>query len=149
MKINLPFEDEIPDRYTQYGRNISPKIELEDVPEDAVTIVIFIENKSAPENLSIHWAIWNIPAERNIVPEAIARAERPEAIDGAVQGNNDYHIIGYQGPKMFPGEERYEFTAYALDIKLNLSPGSRKEQVMEAMKGHVADKATVERGYTS
>jgi len=149
LELKLSFSDEIPDRYTQYGRNLSPEVVFRDVPEDAETLVFMIENINAPESLRVHWIIWNIPAETEALPEGLETAENPGEIEAVVQGNNDFDVRGYQGPRMFPGEEKYLFTAYALDTYLNLEPGNHREQVIFAMRGHVLDKAQERRGYTS
>ncbi|MFB6175287.1 MAG: YbhB/YbcL family Raf kinase inhibitor-like protein [Candidatus Nanohalobium sp.] len=149
MRLLLPFDDEIADRYTQYGENISPKVRFEEVPEDAETIALLMENMNAPETRSVYWIIWNIPAAVEQAPEGLEIGEGPESFEEAMQGNNDFEIIGYEGPKRYPGEERFRFTAYALDTALGLEAGSRTEDLREAMKGHVLDKAEEIRGYTS
>ena len=61
--------------------------------------------------------------------------------DGSAQGRNDFGRTGYGGPCP-PGhsEHRYFFTIYALDTTLNLPPGATRDQVEDAMKGHVVDR---------
>jgi hypothetical protein len=56
----------------------------------------------------------------------------------SVQGKTDYGTIGYTGPCPPPGSMiRYQFKIYGLDTLLDLSPGSDKRALVEAMKGHV------------
>jgi Raf kinase inhibitor-like YbhB/YbcL family protein len=58
--------------------------------------------------------------------------------DGSRQGRNDFGDIGYGGPCP-PGHasHHYVFTLFALDIKLDLPPGSTRDEVESGMKGHV------------
>jgi Raf kinase inhibitor-like YbhB/YbcL family protein len=57
---------------------------------------------------------------------------------GALQGKNGFGEIGYAGPCPPSGSpHHYRFTLYALDKSLSLAAGASKEQVLEAMQGHV------------
>jgi Raf kinase inhibitor-like YbhB/YbcL family protein len=148
MEIELSCGSEIDDRNSQYGENLSPGVKFTEVPEDGKSLVLFMENLNASESRGVHWVIWNIPPDKDL-PEGVERKERPSEVPGAVQGNNSYHVIGYEGPKYPPGGETYRFTAYALDQKLRLSPGSSMENVRQAMKETVLEKASTESGYTN
>ena len=87
-----------------------------------------------------HWVIYNIP------PTATALAEgtigQPQLADGMMQGINDNEILGYIGPFLGEGEiHHYAFTLYALDTTLDLKPGTKRDQVLAAMEGHVLGKS--------
>lgn len=149
MDIKLSCGSEIDDRNSQYGDNMSPGVDFLNVPDEAESLMLLMEDLNAPGNLRVHWVIWNIPPHIKL-PEGVSRTERPKVQHAeAVQGNNDYHVMGYLGPKYPPGNETYRFTAYALDKMLNIDPGSRITDVKQAMKGHVIDKSVVEAGYTN
>jgi Raf kinase inhibitor-like YbhB/YbcL family protein len=53
---------------------------------------------------------------------------------------NDFRKRSYGGPCPPSGTHRYFFKVYALDVKLDLSPTSRKRDVEKAMQGHVLAK---------
>ena len=148
MEISLSCGSEIDDKNSQYGDNLSPGVEFSNVPEDTKSLILFMEDLNASEARRVHWVIWNIPPEENL-PEGVEIGEKPSSVDGSYQGNNDYKIIGYQGPKYPPGNETYRFTAYASEQLLDCSPGSSLQDVREAMKGKILDKATAEAGYTN
>jgi hypothetical protein len=79
--------------------------------------------------------MWNIPAEANGLPQNILPAK--ELPDGSKQGINSSRKQGYSGPCPPGGTHRYYFKIYALDEKLNLPPASAKQDLLEAMKGHI------------
>lgn len=120
MDIDLPFGSEIDDRNSQYGENLSPRIEFSNVPEEAEILVVFMEDLDAPESREVHWVIWNIPPESDL-PEGIPVGEEPDVME-VRQGNNDFDVVGYTGPEYPPGNETYRFTAYALDSEMSLDP---------------------------
>ena len=65
-----------------------------------------------------------------------------EVPSGDRQGRNDFRKIGYGGPCPPPGRpHRYFFKLYALDKMLNLKPGANKQEVEQAMQGHILAKA--------
>lgn len=146
MEIELPFVNEISDRYSQYGDNISPKIKFKEVPDDAESLVVFMENLNASESRKVHWVIWNIPFDAEL-PEGIPVGEEPDFL-GVSQGNNDFEVVGYTGPDYPPGNETYRFTAYALDSEIDPSSGATREDVRQSMKDKVVDKAVAEAAYT-
>jgi len=57
--------------------------------------------------------------------------------NGAMQGTNDFRKIGYNGPCPPGGTHRYFFKLYALDEMVDLNPGARKKDLLDAMKGHI------------
>ncbi len=61
---------------------------------------------------------------------------------GALQGKNDFGNTGYNGPcpPAGPGH-RYRFIMYAVDKLLDLTAGASKQQVLDAMEGHVISQA--------
>ena len=62
--------------------------------------------------------------------------------NGAKQGTNDFRNVGYGGPCPPPGPaHRYYFKLYALDAPTHLKPRATKQQVLDALKGHVLGEA--------
>jgi Raf kinase inhibitor-like YbhB/YbcL family protein len=74
--------------------------------------------------------------EYAVTAEGVPKREQMD--DGARQGRNSFHQIGYNGPCPPAGAtHRYFFRVYALDAKLDLAAGASRAQLDAAMKGHV------------
>ena len=56
-------------------------------------------------------------------------------------GKNDFGEIGYGGPAPPDKRHTYIFKAYALDTKLDLKEGFSKQELENAMKGHILAEA--------
>lgn len=135
-------DERIPDRYTCDGADVSPPLRWEGYPEEAASFVLIVEDLDAPGGTFTHWLIYNIPANVNELGEGIPRVERLPF--GALQGVNDFKQVGYGGPCPPPGKpHRYVFKMFALDIVLGLDPGASKDDVLEAMSGHILAEATL------
>ena len=86
--------------------------------------------------------ICRIPATTKGLPEGVETTAQPKEPAGVANGRNSWpgdENLGYRGPMPPPGHgrHRYYFKLYALDATLSLSPGASKEQLLNAMKGHV------------
>lgn len=141
MKIrSIAFNDgeRIPKKYTCDGEDISPPLIWEDIPEGTVTLALISDDPDAPSKTWTHWLIFNIPPELNGLPEGVEKVEALE--NGIIQGFNDFGRIGYGGPCPPFGVHRYFFKLYALDTSLDLEPGTSKEELLEAMEGHIIEK---------
>jgi Raf kinase inhibitor-like YbhB/YbcL family protein len=65
-------------------------------------------------------------------------AAMPSSIAGAVQGSNGWRRNIYRGPAPPAGNpHRYHFVVYALDAPLDVKAGLTRQELMDAMKGHV------------
>ena len=117
----------IPPQYTCEGKNINPPLKVENVPDGTKTLAIIVEDPDAPRGTFDHWAVWNISPN-----EAIA-----ERSNAGINGTNGFGKTGYGGPCPPSGEHRYFFKVFALDDEINLLPGSTKEELLDAMKGHI------------
>jgi Raf kinase inhibitor-like YbhB/YbcL family protein len=149
IQITSPvFEDggAIPEKYTCDDLDISPPIEWTDVPEGTKTLAIVCDDPDAPMKTWIHWIIFNIPGDVTHLPENVPPEK--ELANGARQGMNDFHKVGYGGPCPPSGMHRYFFKIYALDTALDLPPGVSKSHLMIAMEGHVLAEAHLMGTYT-
>ena len=66
MKVSSPAfknEETIPKKYSAKGENVPPPLVVEDVPDNAKSLAIVIEDPKGPLKRFIHWTVWNIPAE--------------------------------------------------------------------------------------
>ena len=143
MKIeSSAFENNgtIPEKYTCDGENISPPLEFTGIPNNAVSLVLLMDDPDVPTSLRPdgmfdHWVVWNIPAGT----QGIAEGQVPDGVEGKnTAGGN-----GYTGPCPPDREHRYFFKLYALDTTLELSPDSVKKDVEALMKGHVLEEAEI------
>ncbi|SEM51741.1 phospholipid-binding protein, PBP family [Syntrophus gentianae] len=125
----------IPSKYTCDGQDVSPPLEWESVPDRTESFSLICDDPDAPGGIWVHWVIYDIPSDMKKLEENV-RPER-ELESGIRQGKNDWSRIGYGGPCPPGGTHRYCFKLYALDAKLNLKPGATKDQLLQAMKGHV------------
>ena len=119
----------IPSKFTCDGANTNPPLQIFDVPAEAKSLVLVMDDPDAPSGLFTHWAVWNISPQAT----AIAEGSTPKG----VQGTNDFGKSGYGGPCPPSGAHRYYFRVFALDRELDLRSGAKRSQLDAAMKGHV------------
>lgn len=138
-----PFTDgqSIPDRYTSRGMNISPPLAWGAPPDGTRSLAITMDDLDSSERLFSHWILFNIPHNLRELSEAIPlQAQLP---NGSLQGENGYRKIGYFGPGPMSPFHRYGFHIYALDQLLDLEAGISRNQLLNAMEGHVLDEGNL------
>lgn len=125
----------IPDKYTCKGASVSPPLSWTAGPQGTKSYVLIVDDPDAPRGVFTHWVIFNIPFSVNKLDENIPKNATVEGV--GVQGVNGARNTGYTGPCPPSGTHHYIFTLYALDTVLDIAPKSTKDQVLDAMKGHV------------
>lgn len=126
----------IPRQYTADGRDVSPPLAWDHVPEGTQAFALICDDPDAPVGTWVHWVLYGWPGDAEGLPEAVPPDERLG--NGAVQGTNDFGNIGYGGPAPPPGKpHRYYFRLYAIDAAPSLAPGATKRDVLRAIEGHV------------
>ena len=120
----------IPRQFTCDGHNISPPLQISNVPAQAQSLVLIVDDPDAPGGTFTHWLLWNISPDTR----AIAEGQAPAS---AMEGLNDFGQVGYGGPCPPSGSHRYRFKLYALDADLNLPQGARHKDLERAMRPHV------------
>ena len=123
------------DKYTCDDVDISPPLEWKNAPAGTKSFAIICETPDAPTGNWVQWVIYDIPADMTSLPQSIAKTGQLDF--GAKQGKNDFDQVGYFGPCLPAGEHRFFFRVYALDSLTNLKAGAKKEELVEAMKGHI------------
>ena len=132
---SFKYGEDIPVKYTLDGENLSPPLSWSDAPPNTKSYVLIMYDPDAPKGIFYHWILYNIPAEVTSLPEGVPAVEKTSY---GLQGVNDYGRIGYGGPSPPPGSKhRYIFLLLALDIELNLKPGTSIDEVLKACEGHV------------
>lgn len=128
---------EIPSKYTCQGTNVSPPLEIGDVPSEAKSLALVVDDPDAPKGTWVHWVLYNLPPSTRNVAEGVATA----ALPGAREGRNDWKVTGYRGPCPPSGSHRYFFRLYALDILLPDLHEPTKAALEKAIEGHVLTEA--------
>jgi len=119
----------IPKRYTCQGEDISPPLKIDQIPEEAKSLVLIMDDPDAPSGTWVHWVVWNIPPVDTI--------EEGELPNEALEGVNSWGNNEYGGPCPPSGTHRYFFKVYALDTTLNLSIDSEKKVVLKQIEEHI------------
>ncbi|CAD5265156.1 MULTISPECIES: YbhB/YbcL family Raf kinase inhibitor-like protein [unclassified Imperialibacter] len=118
----------IPARFTCDGENINPPLQIQEIPWEAKSLVLMVEDPDAPGKMWLQWLVWNIPITHQIEENSVP----------GVEGANDFNkSTAYGGPCPPSGMHRYFFKVYALDILPDLVHGASKIQVEEAMQDHI------------
>jgi Raf kinase inhibitor-like YbhB/YbcL family protein len=124
----------IPNRYTCDGEDLSPPLRWANVPEEARSLALVVDDPDAPRGVFTHWVAWGLD------PGAAGLGEGEAALG---EGRNDFGTVGYRGPCPPPGHgrHRYVFRLYALDRDLELDSGAEKAELERAIEGHVVTMA--------
>ncbi len=136
MKLTSPefsHNGNIPSELTCDGSDISPALIISDVPPNAKSLVMIVDDPDAPVGTWDHWIVFNIPPSTIQIP----KGTEPEG----TAGKNSWGRTGYGGPCPPSGTHRYFFKLYALDIVLNLPQGAAKKELERAMEGHILAQA--------
>ena len=129
----------IPEEFGCLGANISPPLAFANIPAEAKSLALIVDDPDAPAGTWVHWVAYNMPAGTKELGKSVP--PQKELPNGMRQGTNDFRRIGYGGPCPPGGTHRYSFRLYALDVVLNLAAGATKSQLLESMKGHVLAQA--------
>ena len=126
---------------SKYRADISPPLNFTNIPENADSLVLIMDDPDASGGTWVHWLVWNIP------PSATGFSEGEDII--YQQGKNSWGETEYRGPSLPSGTHRYFFRLYALNITLDLKEGATRQQLEEAMSGHTIEKAELMGKYSS
>jgi Raf kinase inhibitor-like YbhB/YbcL family protein len=144
MKIEssaFSHQGEIPSHHTSDGEDASPPLQISDVPADAKSLALIVDDPDAPDPAApkmtwVHWVLYDLPPTTiNIGMKATAAQ-----LDGR-DGNNDWRRVGYGGPAPPIGRHRYFFKLFALDTMLGDLHNPTKHKLEQAMAGHVLARA--------
>ena len=141
MKLTSPtFSDgsEIPRRYGYKTENVSPALRISEVPSDARSLALIMDDPDAMGAVGkvwVHWLVWNMGSTTVWIPEN-------SNADG-IEGETDFGKVGYGGPAPPDRRHTYIFKLYALDTVLDLKRGARKPDLEKAIQGHVIGEAVL------
>jgi Raf kinase inhibitor-like YbhB/YbcL family protein len=120
----------IPRKYSCEGDNLSPPLDWSAPPEGTRSLALIVHDPDAPIGDFTHWLAWNIdPLDGGLEEGAHPPAE----------GTSGFGENGYGGPcpPAGDGAHRYQHELFALDTMLDLEPESSRDQLEDAMEGHV------------
>jgi len=144
MKLTSPsFEDggRMPEKTGYMRENLNPELEIEDVPGEAESLVLIMDDPDAMEpagKIWLHWMLWNISPDA----ETIGEGEAP-----GIEGTTDFRDTGYGRPNPPDGEHTYVFRLYALEQELDLEEGASRDELEDAIEGHVVEEAELKGRY--
>lgn len=117
----------IPEKYTCDGKNISPPLQIDLIPDGAKSLALIADDPDAPSGTWVHWVVWNIPSVTKLA-------------EGEVYGEvgvNDFHENNYSGPCPPSGIHRYYFKFYALDELLDIPMNTTKSGLENIISDHI------------
>jgi Raf kinase inhibitor-like YbhB/YbcL family protein len=133
----------IPVDHTADGKNLSPGLMWSGAPANTKQFALVYDDPDVVfgGQTFVHWVVYKIPGTAKGLPGELpmdAVLTAPPEIAGAIQGLSGFKRTGYRGPAPPPGKpHHYTWTVYALDAELPLEQGLNRNQLMEAIKGHV------------
>jgi len=127
----------IPVKYSCDGENVSPQLDWGQGPAGTASFALIMDD---PDAVYTHLVIFNLPSDAHGLPEAVPKDDKlaSGALQGKIGSGGVGYPIGYFGPCPPKGSpHHYRFTLYALDKSLDLAAGASKDQVLQAMQGHI------------
>ena len=119
--------NEIPKKFGYKHENEQPNVEFNSVPSEAKTLAIIMDDPDAMKAVGKVWVHW-------LTYHGVDDTTK-------IEGKTDFGEIGYGGPAPPDGRHTYIFKGYALDTLLNLKEGYSKQELEDAMKGHIIAEA--------
>ncbi len=71
----------IPSKFTCDGGDISPPLQITEVPAGAKSLALVVDDPDAPSGLFTHWMVWNISPQNN----TIAEGSTPKGVHGTAR----------------------------------------------------------------
>ena len=119
--------DEIPKKFGYKFENEEPNISFVRPPSGTTTLALIMDDPDAMGAVGKVWVHW---LQYHNLSES-----------SPIEGKTDFGEIGYGGPAPPDKLHTYIFKAYALDAELELKEGYSKQELEDAMKGHIISEA--------
>jgi Raf kinase inhibitor-like YbhB/YbcL family protein len=130
----------IPQKYACDGAGVSLPLSWSGAPNNTKSYALVMDDPDIPESVKVargidvfdHWVVYNISPDTT------------KFFDGqpvGIAGLNGAGVEGYAAPCPPDGEHRYFIYLFALDTTLSFDSPPTKQQLLDAMQGHVIGKA--------
>ena len=126
--ISTDFEEggEIPKNCGYKHGNEKPELDFMGMEDEPFPWAMIMDDPDAMAAVGKVWVHW---------------LEYGNTDDSVTEGKNDFGEIGYGGPAPPDGRHTYVFKLYELDTDLDLKEGFSKQELEDAMKGHIIAEA--------
>ena len=126
--ISTDFEEggEIPKNCGYKHGNKKPELDFMGMENEPFPWAMIMDDPDAMAAVGKVWVHW---------------LEYGNTDDSVTEGKNDFGEIGYGGPAPPDGRHTYVFKLYELDTDLDLKEGFSKQELEDAMKGHIVAEA--------
>jgi Raf kinase inhibitor-like YbhB/YbcL family protein len=136
-------DEHIPKEHSHAGGNVCPPLTFSEVPVEAKSLVLIVEDPDAPNGTFTHYIIYNMSPATLQIPLGSTPLEGTLA-------TNDFGNQAYDGPAPPTGTHRYIFRLLALDTQLDgMRPTDGRKQLDQAIEGHVLKQAQLQGIYTA
>ena len=125
--------EEIPKKFGYKFENQEPQMIIDGDPEGTVSVALIMDDPDAMKAVGkvwVHWLMCDMMPPVNL-----------DEVDFPIYGKTDFGETKYGGPAPPDGKHTYIFKAYALDTMLSLKEGYSKQELEDAMKGHIISEA--------
>ncbi|KAK1283663.1 hypothetical protein QJS10_CPB21g01332 [Acorus calamus] len=140
----------LPRKYTEDGqgavKDISPPLEWYNVSNGTRSLALVVQDVDEldPSGLIVPWTVWvvvNIPPSVKGLPEGFSGKEKGVGEMGGEygcvnEGNNDYIVPGWRGPKLPSQGHRFK-----VGYHLKWDGLVTKEKLLDSIEGHVLGQA--------
>jgi hypothetical protein len=136
----------LPAKYARSEGNISPPLRWSGVPDKARSLALVMEDPDAPNRVFRHWAVYDLPRDREALPESVETGPERHVVRAAM---NDFGNARYDGPEPPEGERHtYRFRLFAFERpELGLAPSATAADVVEAAEKHALEEADLTTNY--
>jgi len=115
--------EEIPKKFGYKFDNEEPNISFNRPPSSTTTLALIMDDPDAMGAVGKVWVHW---LQYHNLSSSFP-----------IEGKTDFGEIGYGGPAPPDKRHTYIFKAYALDTELELQEGYSKQELEDAMDGHI------------
>lgn len=134
----------MPVLYTCDGKNISPFLEWEHLPNKTQSLAVIVIDPDAPGGIFYHWLLYNIPTSMTSLSEGMTHFPT-----NVLLGKNSFGKLAYSGPCPPKGASHtYLFTLYALDSLLKVDAGVDGNTLVKTIKEHELGETTLTTVYS-
>ena len=126
---------EIPKKFGYKFENIQPQISFNNVPDTHKSTALIMDDPDAMAAVGKVWVHWLFFTRFTV------SSNNGVNYGSKVPGKTDFGQIGYGGPAPPDKRHTYVFKAYALDTVMDLKEGYLKQELEDAMEGHIIAEA--------